>query len=208
MMVYFLTLGTLIGLSSGFTPGPLFALVISETLRHGVKSGIKIAVAPILTDLPIIIAAMFLMSKISGSDAILGFISISGCIFLSYMAYECFKSKSLNIDVNTTAERSLSKGMLANILNPSPYIFWLSVGGPIMTKAINQGICAFLSFTISFYLFLVGSKIMIAILLGRSKDFFKGKIYVYTMRFLGLLLVSLASMLLYDGLKLLKSANG
>jgi len=202
-MLYFLTLGTVIGLSSGFTPGPLLALVISETLKHGTKSGIKVAVAPLLTDLPIILGTMFVLSMVSGSETIIGLISICGSIFLLYMAYECIKSKGINPDANITVERSLTKGMLANVLNPSPYIFWLSVGGPIMTKAMNQSIWALALFLLCFYLFLVGSKILIAVVLGRSKSFFSGKAYAYTMRFLGIVLTALACILFYDGLRLL-----
>ncbi|MCE5313111.1 MAG: LysE family transporter [Nitrospiraceae bacterium] len=202
-MIYFLTLGTVIGLSSGFTPGPLLALVISETLKHGTKSGIKVAIAPILTDLPIILGTMFVLSKLSESDTILGLISICGSIFLLYMAYECFNAKSINTDATGTKERSLTKGMLANVLNPSPYIFWLSVGAPTMTKAMNHSIGSLSAFIISFYLFLVGSKIMIAVLLGRSKSFFSGKAYAYTMRLLAIILCALSAMLFYDGLKLL-----
>lgn len=50
-MMYFLSVGAVLGLSSGLSPGPLLALVISETLRHGVKAGVKVALAPIITDL-------------------------------------------------------------------------------------------------------------------------------------------------------------
>jgi threonine/homoserine/homoserine lactone efflux protein len=40
-MLNFLIIGIILGLS----PGPLLALVISETLQHNIRSGIKIAVA-------------------------------------------------------------------------------------------------------------------------------------------------------------------
>ena len=47
-MINFLTIGTILGLSAGFAPGPLLALVISETLQHDIKSGVKVALAPII----------------------------------------------------------------------------------------------------------------------------------------------------------------
>jgi len=53
-MTNFLTIGIMLGTSAGFAPGPLLTLVISESLQHGVKSGAKVALAPIITDLPII----------------------------------------------------------------------------------------------------------------------------------------------------------
>ena len=48
-MLHFLTLGTVLGLSAGLAPGPLLTLVISETLQHDIRAGIKVAVAPFIT---------------------------------------------------------------------------------------------------------------------------------------------------------------
>ena len=41
----YITTGFILGLS-GLIPGPLLTLVISETLKHGVKEGIKVAASP------------------------------------------------------------------------------------------------------------------------------------------------------------------
>jgi threonine/homoserine/homoserine lactone efflux protein len=38
-----------------------------------------------------------------------------------------------------TMPKSLTKGILANALSPHPYLFWLSVGAPTMSKAISVG---------------------------------------------------------------------
>ncbi len=39
----FLISGIILGLAAGTSPGPLLALVFSETLKYGKKEGIKIA---------------------------------------------------------------------------------------------------------------------------------------------------------------------
>ncbi len=98
--------------------------------------------------------------------------------------------------------------MLANALNPHPYLFWLSVGAPIMTKAMHVNIGALLFFIVSFYTFLVGSKILLAILIGKSKSLLRGKAYVFAMRLLGLALGVLAGALFYDGFRLLGIIKG
>ena len=54
---YFMTSGIVLGLSGGLSPGPLTALVISQTLRFGARGGMLVALAPILTDAPLVIAA-------------------------------------------------------------------------------------------------------------------------------------------------------
>jgi threonine/homoserine/homoserine lactone efflux protein len=51
--------GTLLGLAAGFSPGPLTVLVIGETLRHRLRSGLQVATAPILTDIPIILLIVY-----------------------------------------------------------------------------------------------------------------------------------------------------
>jgi threonine/homoserine/homoserine lactone efflux protein len=38
-----LTAGIVLGLSAGFSPGPLTAFVISQALRYGVKEGLKVS---------------------------------------------------------------------------------------------------------------------------------------------------------------------
>lgn len=202
-MINFLTIGTILGLSAGFAPGPLLTLVISETLQHDIKSGIKIALAPIITDLPIIILTLFILAKLSHFHSILGVISLTGGFVILFMGYESLRTKGVELNLKEKKPKSLTKGILANSLSPHPYLFWLSVGAPTITKAMNQSIITALGFICSFYAFLVGSKIVLAILIGKSKNFFVGNVYIYTMRFLGLALCVLAFVLFRDGLKLL-----
>ena len=203
-MIHFLTIGTVLGLSAGFAPGPLLTLVISETLRHDIGAGVRVALAPVLTDLPIIILTLLVLSKLSGMHSILGTITLLGGCFVLYMGYEgicCTKG----VDFSFPAERpsSLLKGALTNALSPHPYLFWLSVGAPTMTRAISQNVAAAVAFIISFYICLGGSKILLAVMFGKSRTFLDGKKYLSTMRFLGLVLCLLAIVLFHDGLKLL-----
>jgi threonine/homoserine/homoserine lactone efflux protein len=203
-MLHFLTIGTVLGISAGFAPGPLLTLVISETLQHDIKSGVKVALAPIITDLPIIILTIFILSKLSAFHDVLGIISLAGGLFILSMGYQGIRTKGVEIHLEGIKPKSFTKGVLANALSPHPYLFWFSVGAPTMTKAMGQGISAPLAFIISFYVFLVGSKIVLAILIGKSKSLLSGNGYIFTMRFLGLLLCLLAFVLFHDGLELLE----
>ena len=189
-MVNFLAIGSILGLSAGFAPGPLLALVISETLQHNIKAGFKVALAPIITDLPIIILTLFILVKLSNFHNVLGIISCMGGFFVLYLGYQSIRTKGIELRSQGIRPNSLTKGILANVLNPHPYLFWFSVGAPTVTKAMNQGIFAPLAFIGSFYALLVGSKIVIALLVGKSRSFLAGNAYIYIMRFLGLLFVS------------------
>ncbi|WP_246125859.1 LysE family translocator [Geobacter argillaceus] len=198
-----MSIGIILGLSAGFSPGPLLMLVISETLRHGTRSGIKVALAPIITDLPIILVTLACLVQLSGYHDILGIISLAGGMFVLFTGYEALRTQEVELILPKELPRSLLKGVLTNILSPHPYLFWISVGAPILTRSLTISIAAFSAFIAGFYLSLVGAKIILAIAVGRSKLFLSSRLYLYIMRFLGFLLTLLAVMLLREGVKLL-----
>jgi len=203
-MLHFFTVGTILGLSAGFAPGPLLTLVITETLQNDIGSGIKVAISPIITDLPIIILTIFVLSKLSSFHGILGAITILGGGFVLYIGYESFSAKGVELNLDEKPPKSLIKGALTNALSPHPYLFWFSVGAPTMTKAMNLNSTAPAVFIIGFYSFLIGSKVFLAVLVGKSRTVLSGAAYIFTMRFLGLTLCLLAIFLFYDGLSLLR----
>jgi threonine/homoserine/homoserine lactone efflux protein len=203
-MITFLVTGSILGLSAGFAPGPLLVLVISETLQHDLKAGMKVALAPVLTDLPIIVFSLLVLVKLSRFHNILAIISILGAFFILYLGIKNIKIKGVHIDKETSPQRSLQKGILVNALSPHPYLFWLTVGGPTTIKAMDLGLLTACAFVLCFYILLVGSKIILALLVGRSRSYLQGNTYIYTMRMLGLVLILLAGFLFQDGLHLLR----
>ncbi|MBK1672233.1 hypothetical protein CKO35_02735 [Ectothiorhodospira shaposhnikovii] len=199
-MITSLSTGMILGFSAGMAPGPLLALVISETLQHGARAGIKVALAPVLTDLPIILLTLFVLSRLSGLDTLLGLISLGGGVFLCYLAWQGLTFSGSPMGPETAPrERSLRKAVLVNVLSPHPYLFWLTVGGPLTTRALEQAWFAAAAFIGSFYLLLVGAKMGIAVLVGRSRHLLSGRPYIYTMRALGGMLLVLALLLLHEG---------
>jgi len=195
----FLILGIIFGISSGLIPGPLLTLVISETLKHGIREGIKISIVPLLSDLPIVLVTILILTRLSDIRPALGIISILGSIFLVYLAIESLSFKGSDIDTETKPQ-SLKKGLITNLLNPNPYIFWLSIGAPTVVKAMDIGLLSASLFILSFYFSLVGSKIMVAFVTGRSRHFLKSRNFIYTIRALGLVLLIFAALFLKNGL--------
>jgi threonine/homoserine/homoserine lactone efflux protein len=198
-LTYTLT-GVVFGLTAGITPGPLLTLVFSETLKHGSKEGVKISFAPVLTDLPIVLGAIYLVSYITNLLILYGIIAISGSIFLSFLAYESIFFKGINTNNASIRPQSIKKGIIANFLNPAPYIFWITIGAPIVLKAKGQSFFSALLFIISMYVCLVGSKILVAILVGRSRLFLKSNIYIYIIKALGIVLFLFAIRFFIEGL--------
>lgn len=201
-MVAALARGVVLGLSAGFAPGPLSALVISQTLQHGRGEGIKVALAPLLTDLPIIGLSLFVLARLAGFRALLGVITVAGGIYLLHLARENFRITGLAAGSAAAAPQSLLRGTLANVLNPSPYLFWLTVGAPTVVKAWATGAGAAVSFLGGFYACLIGAKVFIAIVVGTSTGLLTGRRYAWLMRGLGVVLAVMAVLLFRDGLRL------
>ena len=199
-MDIFLTAGIILGLSAGFSPGPLTTLVISQALQHGVKEGLKVALAPFITDTPIILLSVFALTQLRNFHVILGLISIFGGLFLVYLAYLSFKTTKVDLDVNATEPRSLGKGTIVNFFNPSPWLFWISVGAPNVVEAWTRSPLMAAGFLGGFYVCLVGAKITLAVLAAKSRRLLTGKAYGYVMRVLGGLLLILAFLLFRDGI--------
>lgn len=192
--------GLLLGLFAGISPGPILTLVISETLKFNKKEGIKVAFVPLITDIPIVIISIYLLLKVSAYGSILGTISMLGALFLIYLAWESLKKFSINIDKNNKPF-SIQKGILANFLSPHPYLFWISVGGPIIFKSYQLSIFGPVFFVSGFYIALVGSKIIVAILVDKSKSVLNNKWYLLIVKTLGFILIIFAVLFIYEGFK-------
>jgi threonine/homoserine/homoserine lactone efflux protein len=194
--------GIILGFYAGFSPGPLLVLVISQTFEHGYMEGIKVAFVPLITDLPIIFISVVFLSVVYGYNLIIGSISILGGLYVAYLAYGSFKTKGFSLNFEIEDPKSLKKGIIVNLLNPSPYLFWITVGGPIIITSYKTNPISPLFFIIGFYTLLVGSKIVLAYATGKSLNFV-GSLYVYIMRILGLFLGLFALYLIIQGIGLI-----
>ena len=184
--------GIIFGLSGGLTPGPLFAFIISETLKYGTGEGIKIALVPIISDLPIVLLSLYTISKLADINFVIGLISVAGAVYLIILAIEGIRFRGTSVDLNQVKPQSIRKGITINLLNPNPYLFWFTIGAPTVVKSTDISFLAPVAFVAGMYFFLVGSKIMLAILVGRSKIILKSKMYIYTIKTLGLILMVFA----------------
>ncbi|MGZ5441083.1 MAG: LysE family translocator [Thermoanaerobaculia bacterium] len=191
------------GLTGGLTPGPLMTLVISQTLRHGAREGIKTSLAPLVTDGPIIVLLLLFLGRIAAIRPLLGGIAVAGVAFLLYLAWESWNAPAPSATVAVGAPRSIVRGALVNFLNPSPYLFWLTVGTPMLVKAWKHSALAAALFIVVFFVCLVGSKIVLASILARSRERIIGRWYTPVMRTLAVLLVVFAAIVARDAVTLL-----
>jgi threonine/homoserine/homoserine lactone efflux protein len=195
----FLAKGLIFGLSSGISPGPLTTLLVSETLMHRTRAGIKVALAPLITDGPIILCCFFLLMQFSNQPFIFGIVSLCGAFYILYLGIKSIRLEHFNIDADDARSPSLMKGILTNALNPHPYIFWISVGSTTMIRALDIHLGALVLFLAGFYFCLVGAKIILAALVGVSRRFLSKRIFVVMNNALGAILILFSGFLFYEG---------
>lgn len=205
-MITALASGALLGLSCGLAPGPLLALVVAQTLRHGAREGCKVALSPLITDAPIIVAALVLAAKLATLRPLLGFVSIAGAAFVLYLAWDTFRPVCREADAQPQRPGSWFKGILTNLLSPHPWLFWLTVGAAILARALAQSRWVAAAFLFGFYLLLVGTKVLVALLAGRSRGLLDGRPYHVAMRVLAVLLGLFALLLFREGIKQLEAS--
>ena len=197
-----LGVGAALGLAAGLSPGPLLALVVSQTVRHGPREGLKVAAAPLITDAPIVLLSVLVISRLE-SDAVLGLIALAGGAFVAFLGVENLRTTRLVVDGGERAPRSWRQGATVNALSPHPYIFWATVGAPVLLSASSIGPAGPLAFLLGFYVCLVGSKVAVALAVGASRGTLTGGAYRWVMRALGAVLLVFAALLVREGLVLL-----
>ena len=202
-MIESLIVGLILGLSAGFAPGPMLALVLSQTLKHGLREGLKVALVPLVSDAPIVGLALWISYSLTEHHRIVGLISLGGALFLVLLAVESFRTRPLGTTVGTATPHSVAKGLAVNLLNPHPYLFWLSVGGPILARTWPSSRWEAFLFLGGFYGSLVGSKVLLALIIVKSRRALTGAAYVWIMRVLGAVLLGFAILFAREGLRLL-----
>ena len=168
--------GISLGFAAGISPGPLLTLVITRTLERGLAAGVRVAVAPLLTDLPIIVLALIFFNALP--PVLETTLTAGGALFVFYLAWEIVRdARHARLGIGAapqgaTAAADLWRGMLVNFLSPHPWLFWIGVAAPILTDAWQQsGVWAAASFLAGFYGLLIGSKVLIAVGVSGGRRF-------------------------------------
>lgn len=185
------TTALVLGLSAGLSPGPLLTLMLSETLQNGVRAGLMVALAPVITDLPIILLALGLHAILPHGFFLEIILGLGGGTYLAWLGLKGLKPQaplSRHLALSSSAMPSLRRAVVVNLLNPNPYIFWITIGAPAITELGQRTAAGAALFLVLFYALLIGSKAVVAALTGRGASFLDARSYVLTLRILSLIL--------------------
>ncbi len=190
----YLSLGLSMGLNAGISPGPLLALVVTASLRSGMAGGLAVALAPLVTDLPIVTLSVLLVGSLP-PEAV-RWVGTAGGLVIIWMGIEAIRSgrrAALPSGGELSGEpwRELLRGIVANFLNPHPYLFWATVGGPTLVSGWRESPLHALAFVFAFYVLLVGSKALIAWVISRQTGGLSPRWYRWVVQGSGLLLLGM-----------------
>ena len=177
-MEYFL-LGLGLGAAAGLAPGPLHILVLTTSMQRGMAAGTRVAIAPLLTDVFVVAAGVLAVGTLP--EGAVRALAVGGGLFIIYLGIDALRWRESESAPATPAV-DLRRGFITNLLNPHPWLFWLGVGGPLLRSAWSDSILSALIFMLTFYLLLVGSKVLFAAAASRGTKFIDTTWYRWLIR--------------------------
>ena len=193
----YLLIGLGLGLGAGLAPGPLQALVVTETLARGFAAGARIALSPLLSDLVVVVVSVLVVRSLPDrAVAVLG--GLGGLVVI-WLGIEALRDVEVSVEgVARSGGGSLLRGVLVNLLSPYPWLFWLTVGGPLLVAARAESLASAVGFLVGFYLLLVGAKVALAALVAAGRRHLSQRALHRAHQAAGLLLLATGLLLLLE----------
>lgn len=170
-MWLYLLQGLGFGLAAASQPGPFQTYLISQSLTRGWKRTLVAALAPLVSDGPIILLCVLVLSQVP--DWFQRFLYIAGGLFILYLAYGAFKAWR-GFDVNAPRPESkidgLPKAAMVNVLSPGPYMFWTLVTGPVLLRGWREMPAHGVGFLAGFYIAMIGTLLAIIVAFGSAAN--------------------------------------
>jgi threonine/homoserine/homoserine lactone efflux protein len=200
----FLWKGILLGMHAGFAPGPVTTLLVTESLLHGRRAGMKIAFVPVLTDLPVIGVIIPLLYYLTfDATVVIAAISMVGALILCGLGYESLSVTELRYARGEAPNVSLFKAIGTNFFNPNLYIYWITICGPLAVSAFYHSWATMFLFLITFYISITLVKLGISLAVGTVRHSLNLKVIVWINRFLGAAMLLFAVLFFWQGFQML-----
>jgi threonine/homoserine/homoserine lactone efflux protein len=165
-MIAYILQGLTLGIAAGAQPGPFQTYLITQALANGWRKTLIAAFAPLVSDGPIIILAVFVLKQMPQS--LQRGLYIAGGLFILYLAWSSFQQWR-NFDPNAgqeSTDQSLLKAATMNLVSPGPYIFWSLVSGPLLLKGWAESPSNGIGFIVAFYGTMIALNLTLIVLVG------------------------------------------
>jgi len=172
MIPYFIQ-GAGYGFVGAAEPGPFQAYIISQALKLGWRRTVSAALAPLISDAPIILLVFFVLSQVPPSMQRL--LHVASGLFLALLAWRAWSSwRQRRPEVPSTtasSNRTLLNAAIMNLISPGPYIYWSLIAGPSLVASWRSAPMSAVGFLVGFYGALVGTLAAIIITFGTAQAF-------------------------------------
>jgi threonine/homoserine/homoserine lactone efflux protein len=148
----YLVLGITLGFAASVQPGPFIAYLIAQALSGGWRRALPAAAAPLLSDGPIAVLALVVLTHIP--PGFVHWLRVLGGGFVLFLAFGAARSWRRNDSAAppaASAERSFLQAATVNFLNPGAYIGWSLVLGPLLLKGWHEAPARGVAVVASFY---------------------------------------------------------
>jgi threonine/homoserine/homoserine lactone efflux protein len=169
MLIYALQ-GIGYGFAAAVQPGPLQTYLISQTLKNGRRRTLPAALAPLISDGPILVVVLLVLSQVPSWFT--RFLYIAGGCFVFYLAVGAFRTWR-GFDATSpvaveSSQQSVFKAAMTNVLNPGPYLYWSLVTGPILLTGWRETPVHGIGFLMGFYIAIVSTLAGTILLFGTA----------------------------------------
>jgi threonine/homoserine/homoserine lactone efflux protein len=127
--------GLVLGITVAITLGPALVALLQTSIKHGIKTGIFLAMGIFTSDFFLVVAAFFGVSEIITAPKYhLVFGILGGLLMITFGIYNFFRKVPLKERVEVISEIHVKrpgvlpyffKGFLLNVANPSLWFFWI-----------------------------------------------------------------------------------
>jgi threonine/homoserine/homoserine lactone efflux protein len=170
-MITYLVIGMTYAFASAVQPGPLQAYIISQTISHGWRRALPAAFSPLLSDGPIIVLMLFVLSRLPAW--LIPAVRLAGggllLLFAFLAARTWWRFDASGTAPATTRPRSLLGATAVNLMSPGPYLGWSLVMGPLLLKGWHEAPANGIALLVGFYGVLVLSMAVIILLAGTAR---------------------------------------
>lgn len=174
-MLALITQGVSLGLTAGMLPGPLQAYIIQTALTFGWRKSLIVALSPLITDAPIIVFILFVLSQFPPD--FVRVVQIAGGLFVLWLAWGAWKSLrsgaligAADTGTPVSLRQVLTRAVMMNFLSPGPYVFWGTVNGPLLLGGLRESIWHGLAFLVAFYGAFLGILVGLMLLIDRLRN--------------------------------------
>ena len=160
------------GLAAAAQPGAFQTFVISQTLANGWRRTLPAALAPLISDGPILVLMLLILTRLP--EWTRGLLHLASGVFILYLAWSAVaawrKFDPTGFAAPAAGQRSLLKAAVMNLISPGPYIFWGLVAGPVLMEAWSESPRSGLAFLAGFYAVMVATLAGIILLFGTARQ--------------------------------------